>query len=156
METEFTLGEVLESAIQKEIDAQCLYDDLSQRVQDEAVKYALQELVKQEKGHQHLLERYLRGELKGGALNGGQTIDFKISEQFGQPEVSPGMELKEVFLLAANLERLSHSFYLDLAGVHPAGEVKKLFEELAAQELEHKERVETLYTQIAFPQTDGG
>ena len=66
------------------------------------------------------------------------------------------MKLKDVFLLAAERERLAHEFYLSLAGVHPMGKVKQLLEELASQELGHKQTVETLYTEVAFPQTDGG
>jgi rubrerythrin len=66
------------------------------------------------------------------------------------------MKLKDVFLLAANREKASHEFYLGLAQIHPDGGVKQLIEKLAAQELEHKQRVEFLYTEVAFPQTDGG
>ncbi len=35
-------------------------------------------------------------------------------------------------------------------------EVKRLLERLASQELEHKQRVEFLYAEVAFPQADGG
>jgi rubrerythrin len=31
-----------------------------------------------------------------------------------------------------------------------------MLEQLASQELEHKRRVEFIYTEVAFPQTDGG
>ena len=34
-------------------------------------------------------------------------------------------------------------------------EVKSLFERLASQELEHKQRIEFLYTEVAFLQTNG-
>ena len=35
-------------------------------------------------------------------------------------------------------------------------EVKRLLERLASQELEHKQRVEFLYAEVALPQTNGG
>ena len=89
-------------------------------------------------------------------MSGGQAVDYKIVEHLAQPEISPDMKLKDVFLLAAEREKASHELYLGLAGVHHAGEMKRLFEEFAAQELEHKQRVEFLYTEVAFPQTDGG
>lgn len=156
MATQLTLKEVLKKAIQKEIESQHLYSDLSQQVTDETDKDAFQELVRQEQGHQQLLEQYLRGELKGGTLSRGQVIDYKIAERLDQPEISLDMKLKDVFLLAANREKASHEFYLSLAQIHPAGEVKRLIEELASQELKHKQRVEFLYTEVAFPQTNGG
>ncbi len=156
MVAQVTLKKILEKAIEKEVDSRLLYVSLSQKVNDEAAKDAFQELAKQEQGHQKLLERYLRGELKEGALSSRQFIDYKIAEQLDQPELSVDMKLKDVFLLAASREKVSHEFYLSLAQIHPAGEVKRLLEELAAQELEHKQRVEFLYTEVAFPQTNGG
>lgn len=156
MITSLTLTEVLKKAIQKEIEAQLFYSDLSQKVNDKATEDALQDLTQQEKGHQNLLERYLRGEFKEGTLSHGQTIDYKIIEHLNQPEVSPDMKLEDVFLLAARREKAAHEFYLGFAESHPAGEVKRLIEKLAAQELGHKQRVEFLYTEVAFPQLDGG
>jgi rubrerythrin len=156
MVAQLTLKEVLERGIRKEIEAQRLYIALSQMVKDKAARDAFQKLSQQEKGHQRRLEQYLRGDLKSGALSIGHSVDYKIAELLGEPEVSSDMELKDTFLLAANREKASHEFYLSLARIHPKGEVKKLLEKLAAQELEHKQRVESLYTEVAFPQTNGG
>jgi hypothetical protein len=33
---------------------------------------------------------------------------------------------------------------------------KAIYRELVSQELEYKQRVKILYTEVAFPQTDGG
>jgi len=40
--------------------------------------------------------------------------------------------------------------------MHPEGPVKDLLKRLAGEELPHKEKVEYLYANTAFPQTDGG
>ena len=156
MVTQLTLKEVLGKAIQKEIESRLLYIDLSQKMKDQVAQNAFQELAQQEQGHQNLLEQYLQGKLKGGTLSRGQTVDYKIAERLNQPEISPDMQLKDVFLLAANREMHSYEFYLGLAEIHPAGEAKRLIEGLATQELGHKQRVEFLYTEVAFPQTNGG
>jgi rubrerythrin len=156
MVAQLSLQDVLEKGIQKELESQRLYTDLSQRVKEAPVRSAFQSLVKQELGHQRLLESYLRGELKGGALGIKHPVDFKIAEHLNQPEVTSDMSLGDVFLLAAGRERAAHEFYLGLAEMHPSGEVKKLVEKLATQELKHKLRVEFLYTEVAFPQLDGG
>lgn len=156
MDTKLTLKQVLEKGIQKEIQSQALYTDLCHRVKEEGVQDVLKEMVRQEKGHQTLLEKYLRGELKEGALSKEQAIDYKIAEHLEQPVVSPQMKLKDVFLLAANREKAAHQFYQGLARIHPHGEVKSLLKELASQELAHKRKVEFLFTEVAFPQTDGG
>ena len=143
-------------AIHKEIESQRLYSDLSQKMTNDAARDAFRQLSQQEQEHQSILEQYQRGELKVGTLSRQQVIDYKIAEHLDQPEISPDMQLKDVFLLAANREMHSHELYLALAGLHPPGEVKRLLEKLASQELDHKQKVEFLYTEAAFPQTDGG
>ena len=156
MAKQLDIEDVLRRAIQKEVEASLLYTDLSMRMSDKAAKDAFQELASQEQRHQHLLEQYLRGELKEGAISSRQSVDYKIAEHLEQPEMSSEMKLKDVFLLAANREKASHELYMGLAQIHPVGDVRRLFEELASQELKHKQTVEFLYTEVAFPQTDGG
>ena len=156
MAYQLTVRKVLEKAIQKEIGSRVLYISLSQKMKAQVAKDTFQQLARQEQGHQNLLEQYQKGELMAGKLSREQIVDYKIAEHFNQPEISPDMQLKEVFLLAANREMHSHELYLALAGIHSPGEAKRLFEELASQELEHKRKVEFLYTEVAFPQTDGG
>jgi rubrerythrin len=156
MMTEVTVQSVLEKAIEKEIEAQQLYQDLSQKMTGATVRDAFSQLSEEEKGHETILRKYLRGEIGDGALRHDSTLDYKIADYLDQPEITPDMELKDTFLLAANREKASHDFYVSLAAAHPVGGVKELLEQLAAQELEHKHKVEFLYAEVAFPQTDGG
>ncbi|MEK7353369.1 MAG: ferritin family protein, partial [Chloroflexota bacterium] len=156
MATRLTVKEVLQQAIGKEIEAQQLYNDLERVMTSLIAKDTFRELVRQEKGHQQLLERYLLGELKTGGLRTEQVIDYKITENFEPTEIIPNMPLKDIFLRAANREKAAHESYLAISQAHPAGGVRKLLEELASQELEHKHKLEFLYTEVAFPQTAGG
>jgi rubrerythrin len=156
MATRLTVQTILQKAIEKEIEAQHLYQDLSQKMSDAAAKDAFLQLAGEEKGHEELLRKYLRGDIGNGGLRKDRVLDYKIAEYLDQPEITPDMALKDVFLLAANREKASHDFYLKLAAVHPVGGVKRLLEQLAEQELEHKHKVEFLYTEVAFPQTEGG
>ena len=156
MATRLTVKEVLEQAVEKEIGAQQLYSDLVRRVTSQIAKDTFRELVKQELGHEKLLERYLNGEIKTGTLRIEKVIDYKIAENYEPTEITPDMELKDIFLRAANREKAAREGYLALSQAHPAGEVKKLLEELASQEMEHKHKLEFLYTETAFPQTAGG
>jgi rubrerythrin len=156
MAARLTMQAILKKAIEKEIEAQQLYRDLSQKMTDATARDAFIQLAGEEEGHEKVLRKYLRGEIGVRRLKKNRVLDYKIAEYLDQPPITPQMGLKEVFLLAAKREKASHEFYLSLAAVHPAGGVKRLLEQLAAQELEHKQRVELLYTEVAFPQTDGG
>lgn len=66
------------------------------------------------------------------------------------------MQLNDIFLIAANREMHSHDLPLALAELHPMGEAKSLLEELTSQEMEHKQKMEFLCTEVAFSQTDDG
>lgn len=156
MTTQLTVQAILEKAIEKEIESQQLYQNLSQKVTNAAARDAFLKLSREEQGHEGLLKKYLRGELGEGVLKKEQVLDYRIAEHLEPPAITPSMALKQVFLVAANREKASHEFYLSLAGVHPSGRVRSLMERLAAQELEHKQRVEFWYNEVAFPQTDGG
>jgi rubrerythrin len=156
MDKQLTLHEVLESAIQKEIVSRNLYVNLRRNMKNQAAKEAFQILAEQEEIHQHILEDYLQGKLKERTLSPGFVVDYKIADCLDQPEISANMEIKDIFLVAAKKEISSHLLYTEMAAIHPPGAVKRLLEGLASQELDHKNRIETLYTEVAFPQTDGG
>jgi rubrerythrin len=156
MAAQLTVQAILEKAIEKESESQHLYEDLSQKVTKAAARDAFITLKREEQGHEELLRRYLSGELGEGRLGKEQVLDYKIAEYLEQPEITPDMGLADVFLEAANREKASHEFYLSLARAHPAGRVRSLLEQLAAQELGHKHKVEFWYNEVAFPQTDGG
>ncbi|MBI2848190.1 MAG: ferritin family protein [Chloroflexi bacterium] len=150
------LGDILGKAIEREIQSQRLYTDLGKKVREPAARDVFAMLVREERGHQDFLERYQRGELTGGALGHGTAVDFKVAEHLYHGEISPAMQLTDVFLVAANREKAAHDFYLGLARIHPSGDVKTLLRRLAREELGHKQKMEILFSEVAFPQTDGG
>ncbi|UCG55304.1 MAG: ferritin family protein [Dehalococcoidia bacterium] len=151
-----TLSEILDRAIQKEIESQLLYLDLNQKMIEKIARDTFMDLARQEQEHQYILEQYQQGGIKSGVLDKEKVIDYEIVEHFDQPEITSDMQLKDVYLMAATREKISHEFYLALASIHPAGNAKKLLNKLASQELEHKHKLEFLYTEVAFPQTAGG
>jgi|WetSurMetagenome_2_1015567.scaffolds.fasta_scaffold343445_2 rubrerythrin len=153
---QYTLDNILEKAIAKEIEAQELYSMMSGRVIEAFIRDELLGLVSYEKEHQAILEKYRKGGEKEDDLNLSQPVDWKIAECLDQPAVTPHMQLKDVFLMAANREKASYDLYRSLAELHSPGAVRTLFEQLAVAEAQHKSRVELLYTEVAFPQTDGG
>lgn len=156
MATQLTLGQILRTAIQKEIESQHFYGELSQKVNNYTAREVLQQLSQQEQWHQKVLEQYRQVELKGGILNRGKVVDYRTAEHFDQPEIAPDMQLNDIFLIAANREMHSHDLPLALAELHPMGEAKSLLEELTSQEMEHKQKMEFLCTEVAFSQTDDG
>jgi len=150
------LEKVLDLAIAEELAAHGLYKELASKVKDQAAKDTLLFLAGEELSHKDLLLAYREGRLEAQGLGMKESVDARIVESFGTPEWDPGWGLKEIFLAAARKEQISHEFYVELAARHPAGAVRELLLKLAREELSHKERMEYLYANTAFPQTDGG
>jgi rubrerythrin len=83
-------------------------------------------------------------------------VDYHVAQYAAKPDPKKNMNSSEVYLVAAHREWNSYKFYTGLAGAQPAGEVKEMLVQMANQELKHKEKVEYLYSNTAFPQTAGG
>ena len=157
MET-LTTEEILQRAITFEKLSYNFYQRLKDVVLDAMTKDSLDFLARQEVQHREFLENYLQGRLPGGMLGLGlkESHDARIAEAFASPEPTPELLQKDTFLIAAEKEKKSHEFYQKLALLHPAGELRELLLQLAREELAHKEKVEYLYVNAAFPQTSGG
>ena len=151
-----TTEEILKTAIHFEELSFKFYKRLMETVLDDMTKDALDFLSREELKHKEFLVNYLQGKLTAKTIDLSQVHDGKIVEAFQAPAAAPDLLQQDAFLLAAEREKLSHDFYLKLAGIHPEGEVRELLKKLALEELAHKEKVEYLYVNAAFPQTSGG
>jgi len=62
------------------------------------------------------------------------------------------MSPKEALVIAAKREEGAYQFYQALASLQPPGEVQAFLNKMAKVELQHKEKVEYLYDNAAFPE----
>ncbi len=150
------LEEVIGLAIRREEEAYAFYRDLYNRVQDKIAQETLEFLAGEEKKHREFLVRYRYGGYESASLRMNTVVDYHIAEHLEKPDIVKNMESKDVYLVAAHRELASYNFYTSLAEIQPAGEVKDILLKIASEELKHKEKVEYLYANTAFPQTDGG
>lgn len=150
------LGSYIEIAIQREQEAYEFYNGLIANVKDAAAKDALNLLAGEEKKHKAFLESYRDGGFGANALRMSQPLDYKIAEHMDKPDISKDMKSNDVFLVAAHRELNSYNFYKGLADMHPEGELRQVFLKMASEEKNHKEKVEYLYSNASYAQTDGG
>lgn len=151
-----SLQSLLEKAIQNEEEARVFYLGLYDLVEDPLAKETLQYLAGEEQGHKEFLQAYLKGDNKFTALSMDAPIDYHIAQYADKPDPKKNMNSCEVYLVAAHREWNSYKFYKGLAETQPAGDVQEMLLRMANQELKHKEKVEYLYSNTAFPQTAGG
>ena len=151
-----TLQDVLGIAIGKEKEAHDFYMELSKVVEDKEAKDTLKYIAQEEAKHQDFLETCQKGQFCATVLKMDAVVDGKIVEHMEKVDIKKNMKSAEVYLVAANRELNSFNFYKSLADSYPAGEVKDLLTKMANEEMKHKEKMEYLYTNTAFPQTAGG
>ena len=147
---------IIEKAIANEEEATQFYLKLSEIVADKMAKDTLLYLAGEEKQHKKYLLHYRQEGFIGNAADNDEAGNNKIAEFLQSPQVKADMDSKEVYLLAAARELNSYNFYKGLAALHPDGEIKQMLLKMANQEIKHKEKVEYLYANTAFVQTDGG
>jgi len=150
------LSEVLDIAIQREVAAYDFYMDIYARVEDQSVKDTLEFIAAEEKKHKAFLVNYREGNYGADALRMADVVEYKIAEYLEEPEIQDDMSSQEVYLIASHRESRSHQFYTELAGLHTEGDTKTMLLKMANEELKHKEKMEYLYSNTAFPQTSGG
>jgi rubrerythrin len=150
------LSALIDTAIIREEEAYRFYMGIHGNIQDPAVKETLEWIAAEEQNHKAFLVKYRAGGLGHTPLRISEVVYYRIAEHQQEPEPSAAMGRAEVFLVGAHREARSHAFYRDLAAEHPAGTVKEMLLRMAHEELKHKEKLEYLYANTAFPQTSGG
>ena len=150
------LSGLLDLAITREEEAYSFYRDLREKMTDPMARDTLDFLAKEEKKHREFLVRYKKGELPSGTMRLMEVVDYHVAEYEEEPDPKGVEDLKDLFLIAAHRELRTHDFYVALAKAHPGGPVRDMLLLMANQEMKHKEKVEYLYANAAFPQTAGG
>ena len=150
------VADILEIAIKREEDAYDFYMDILSKVVDETAKDTLRFVAGEEEKHKAFLVNYRDGKFGDKALRMSDVVEYKIAEYLDEPEVDKDSKPEEVYLVAAHREARSHQFYTEMANLHAEGEPRDMLLKMANEELKHKEKMEYLYSNTAFPQTSGG
>ena len=153
---EKSLVELINTAIQREEDAYRFYMDLHDKFEDPGVKDTLAWIAEEEKKHKAFLVNYRDGKYSEESMPKRDIKYYKLAEHQDEPEIDTDMQSQDVFLVAAHREMRSHRFYSELADLQVQDEPKDMLQKMANEELKHKEKMEYLYANTAFPQTDGG
>ena len=150
------LGYLIDVAIKNEEDSYNFYMDLYEKVTENNIKDTLKFLAGEELKHKEFLQKYKQGSFGAEALALDTVVDYKIAEHAERPDLEKNLSTQDVYLVAADKELNAFRFYKSLADIEPAGEVKDMLLKMANEEMKHKEKVEYLYSNTAFPQTSGG
>ena len=143
------LAAIIQSAIAQEELSHAFYKRLAGVVSHAETKDLLEFLAKEELEHKAFLQSCFTP--KGCKLV-GETQNVHLAEMLEAPEISEDLSLKEALVIAAKREEGAYRFYQALAALQPPGEIQAFLNKMAQVELTHKEKVEYLYDNVAFPE----
>lgn len=78
--------------------------------------------------------------------------DLHLAEHLKVPELTDDMPPKNALALAVKRSEGLLRFYQSLLELQPEGEIRRRLEYLARTELSHKEKLEDIYDNVAFPE----
>lgn len=142
-----SLTEILDFAIEKEIEATEFYSSLAQKESFSGADKMFEEFAGEEKKHQKLLEDFKeKGITKSMEEYGLKWItDIKRSDYVVDLEYQPDMGYKEILMLAMKREEKSLKLYNEFLDQADTKDSKKLFKILCQEEAKHKLALETMY-----------
>ena len=141
------LQEVIDFAIEKEIEAAGFYEEVSQQEGMSGAKEMLLEFAEQEKKHQRLLEELkTKGIVEGISDYKFKWIpDIKRSDYVVELEYKKGMTYNELLMLAMKREEKALALYNQLLRQADGKNAKDVFKMLCQEEARHKLILETKY-----------
>ncbi len=148
-----SFDELISLAIQREEEAYGFYMKAAEYAELPSSKQLLKELAKQEEGHKKKLQ---------SALGGGvcETFSCATIEEFEGHDLSrylieipleSGSSSQDILIVAIKREEGARDFYKSLSELTTSTSHRTVFESLAKEEQNHKDRLESIYDEQIQP-----
>jgi rubrerythrin len=147
MDAELTA--IVKNAVTQEEISHDFYRRMANLTSHAETKETFQYLAKEELEHKAFLESCFTPQ---GCKLVGQAQNVHLAELLKAPAFTAELSPKEALIIAMKREEGSYKFYQALAALQPPGEIKSFLEKMAQMKLGHKEKVEYLYDNVAFPE----
>ena len=144
---EFSLEDVVQYAINQEIESAELYHDLADLVKDPRAKEIFRELEEMEKEHRRTLENF---DLKSFSSHPEEEyVDFRLTDYMVDIPPTSELDFQKALILAAKREDKTRQLYENMANrLASNAEGRELFLLLAKEEGRHKHILEDLYDRV--------
>jgi rubrerythrin len=143
-----TYSEVVEYAIEREVEAQAVYLAAAKEMKDKAMRDALLEMAEQEHSHELKLRNLDVARFLDAAQKPVPSLDIAAYTVPG--EFHQGMTYPELLTFAMQREKAAYRLYTDLAKVAPDQPTRVMFKALAQEEARHKLALEIEYDEHVF------
>ena len=146
--TEFkSIDDVLDYAINREIEAHAFYLKLTDIVETPEMAKVFSALASEELEHKAKLQAIKAGRI---SIDEEKVGNLGITDHVKRVEPYTKMSYVDMLVVGMKKEETSRKLYSDLAEVAQIQELKEIFLKLAQEEAEHKLRFEIEYDLITF------
>lgn len=147
MKTFKSFNEVMDFAIDSEIEAVNFYKILADFVEKPEMAEVLLDLALQESGHKAQLEAVKAGSI---VIDDQEVGDLGITNKVKDVEPYAKMNYVDLLVIGMKKEEAARKLYTYLATVAQTQEIRDIFLKLAQEEAEHKMRFELEYDLTTF------
>ena len=139
--------EVLDFAIENEMEAYHFYMDLAQQMKNPSMCEVFETFAKEELGHKAKLETIKQNKKIQPVKN---IQDLHIADFVVEVEPGPVMDYQDALVLAMKKEKAAFRLYIELANQVENEVQKSVFLSLAQEEAKHKLRFEIEYDEVVL------
>ena len=142
-----TVGEVIELAITREVQAAQFYAELAERAVDPKMQSLFEALGDEELAHKARLEMEM---MKEGLVvkSIGRLFEVGSPDYVTEGEMPPDLDYREALDLAIRKERRSFRFYVTLANTVTDDYIHEMLLELAEEEARHLVQFQLEYERV--------
>ena len=147
----WTIEKALEIGAEMELESYTLYTETAKTAKYPGAKKLLTEIAEDEKRHR---DYFLKG-LEDPANIQARTLqenipDLKITDQLVKVPLDPKADYPQILIFAAQREKATHDFYVQIARKFKDTEWGKMFNNFATEELRHKYLLEKEYDDVVL------
>jgi len=137
-------------AIQVKTDAYGFYSTAAKIAKDPSAKELLKGFANIELKHKEKFEKFDLNEVEKEHHTVKETHDFHLEQYLLDKEITPDSTVQDIMVHVMKREQKVYAFYDSMLKVATSIPVRNLFEELAAEELAHKVKIETEYDDVFY------
>jgi rubrerythrin len=143
------LVDLIHEAMDQHQLARDFYHRLAHRVSHPETRETFHYLAKEAEDSKDRLHHCLTPE---GCPVAPPVHDAHLAEHLQVPKITEDLSPKDALALAIKRSEGLVRFYQSLLELQPEGEIRRRLEYLARAELNHKDKLEYLYDNVAFPE----
>jgi rubrerythrin len=149
-----SISEVIDFAIEKEIEAAAFYADAAQQELYSGARQLFTEFAQEERKHQQMLENLKNNITTSDTYKFSWVPDLRRSDYLVDMVYEPGMPYTDILRMAMKREEKSLKLYRLVAEKAETETQLNIFKVLCQEEAKHKLALETLYDDFMAAQGD--